>query len=127
MNRSNGGQLCDTIDGPCSCGAWHGKAEYSSLRVGGQAMCDPLLSACGQWRLVLKPLKPFYGLTHDEILLSTGVLPRADVVQDMIDAAHQALDEAAGIVWPVRLYHLQAKVWVRLETTYVPVERERVK
>ena len=91
-------------------------------------------SICGKWVLVASksgiPTRGFYGFTHDEVLMSVGVLPRAPEVQELLDHAHAALDAAQGLVWPERVYRACNRLWVfRVVdgfSMYVPVEKIRV-
>lgn len=91
-------------------------------------------SICGKWMLVAAesgiPKSGFYGFTHDEVLMSVGVLPRAREVQDLIDSAQAALDAADGLEWPERLYRACNRLWVYRVvegfSMYVPVEKIRV-
>jgi hypothetical protein len=72
-------------------------------------------SLCGNWMLVAAPGVPrsgFYGFTHDEILMSLGVLPRAQEIQDLLDSTAAALDAAEGLVWPERVYRACDRLWV---------------
>ena len=90
-------------------------------------------SICGKWMLVPSksgiPRQGFYGFTHDEALMSVGVLPRAQEVQDLLDSASDALDAAAGIVWPERVYRACSRLWVYRVVDgfrmYVPVRKVR--
>ncbi len=90
-------------------------------------------SICGKWMLVAAesgiPKSGFYGFTHDEVLMSIGVLPRAPKVQDLLDSARAALDAAAGLVWPERVYWACNRLWVFRVVNgfsrYVPVETVR--
>jgi len=87
-------------------------------------------SICGKWMLVPSksgiPRQGFYGFTHDEVLMSLGVLPRAQEVQDLLDSASAALDAEAGIVWPERVYRACTRLWVYRVVDgfkmFVPVE-----
>lgn len=64
-----------------------------------------------------------------EVLMSVGVLPRAHEVQDLLDSASAALDAAAGIVWPERVYRACNRLWVYRVVEgfrmFVPVEKIR--
>jgi len=90
-------------------------------------------SICGKWMLVLAksgiPSQGVYGFTHDEVLMSVGVLPRAQKVQDLLDSAAAALDAAEGILWPERVYRACRRLWVYRVVDgfrmFVPVERVR--
>lgn len=90
-------------------------------------------SICGKWTLIPSksgiPRQGFYGFTHDEVLMSVGVLPRAHEVQDLLDSASAALDAAAGIVWPERVYRACNRLWVYRVVEgfrmFVPVEKIR--
>lgn len=90
-------------------------------------------SICGKWMLVAAksgiPRSGFYGFTHDEVLMAVGVLPRAPKVQELLDSARAALDAAAGLVWPERVYWACNRMWVfRVVdgfSRYVPVEKVR--
>lgn len=90
-------------------------------------------SVCGKWLLVAAesgiPKSGFYGFTHDEVMMLTGVLPRAREVQDLLDAAHAALDAADGLVWPERVYVACRRLWVYRVVNgfgiYIPVLKVR--
>ena len=73
------------------------------------------------------PRSGFYGFTHDETLMWLGVLPRAQEVQDLLDSAAAALDAAAGLVWPERVYRACNRLWVHRVVDgfrmYVPVRK----
>jgi len=75
------------------------------------------------------PRQGFYGFTHDEVLMSVGVLPRPQEIQDLLDSVWAALDAAEGILWPERVYRACRRLWVYRVVDgfrmFVPVERVR--
>ena len=75
------------------------------------------------------PKNGFFGFTHDGTLMSLGVLPRAQEVQDLLDSAAAALDAAEGLVWPERVYRACDRLWVYRVVDgfrmYVPVRKVR--